>query len=303
MTDDADVTAAELRAFRGEIERIRAFLAKAPVMSPSIGFCPWIFALGPTGKADLGYALQARFQLNNGRAADYEFEEPTGLLTHDPAAEGDMTYRPAWPLAFRINTIPRGLGAGALDVSFAAKDGTGEFFTEPRPTHLFQGFPVYRRNLLVIARHDRPLYRPVRLDRVLAWKLAALTSRNNTGPADAPASETLRQRLASLTSAQAAAQACLATQSSANGPAFVDAASSECSQRIVEPNPDYYDHALPRTAVQLLTIDRFNVNAPPDESRPNGGRPSQYYLPLWANGHTMWGSDWQRYRQDVMSKQ
>lgn len=356
----AKITKAERQAIRDSNERVRAFLATAPVVSPPVGFCPMMVSAGSNDGVDLGYALESSFMIANRQASDIARAKPGGRLQ-----VGELSH-----LIFRFNIIPGSGDTGADVVTrMAAKDEQGEFFATPIPSHIFQGFPVYRNSLLVIARNNRPLYRPTPLSRVLRWQLAqfdeelkraqgsinsARREYDSYFASEAKAeqekilamrierqyaktdeqkakvradyeaeikesTERLRarweiegkpehpfnvaqlrkkqaqDRLSALTPAQSKSPACLVKREPSYTTQDVGVSGdSNCQFDLVEPNPDYYDRSLPRDALQLVSIDRF-----PSEA-PKGGLPGSRYRNMWANGHMMWGLDWQKFRREVL---
>lgn len=102
-------------------------------------------------------------------------------------------------------------------------------------------------------------------------------------------------RLAGLSASAADSAACLiASRNSTVTPDIGTAGDAACAFAVVERNPEYYDKALPRTAIQLLVISRFSWLA------PVGALPGTRYRDNWANRHMLWGLDWQKFRRDVL---
>lgn len=102
-------------------------------------------------------------------------------------------------------------------------------------------------------------------------------------------------RLTGLSSEDSRRPACLVKrEQSYITPDIATAGDASCSFALVERNPDYYDKSLPPTALQLLVLSRFSWIT------PIGGLPGERYRHTWANRHTIWGLDWQKFRRDVL---
>lgn len=102
-------------------------------------------------------------------------------------------------------------------------------------------------------------------------------------------------RLASLPADEAQRPACLIKrEQSYITPDIAPSGTATCAFTLVERNPDYYDKTLPPTALQLLVLSRFSWLP------PIGGLPGDRRRYTWANRHTIWGLDWQKFRRDVL---
>lgn len=358
-------TAAERLAIRQAQEKAIAFLKTAPVSNPPIGICPWVGAAGSDGLIDMGYAVTSSFSLANWATTTLSRSKPGARVTR-----GELLH-----LNFTFNALPGGRISPPYSSPFQMVDAEGEFFIESQPTGLFQGLPVYfalsnpDENYLVIPRNNRPLFRPVRVDRVIRWQLtlfdkeitqlrATLDNAKReydsyftpTAEADeeriiARRAENERARtpelqariranrraeveqqtkalrakwdiagnpahpfnvatrrkaeaearLASLPAAEGQSPACLVQrEQSYITPDIAAVGTRGCTFNLVERNPDYYDKSLPRTAPQILVISRFSWLP------PIGGLPGQRRRYTWANRHTLWGLDWQKFRRDVL---
>lgn len=351
---DAKQTKSENAAQLALIERFREFVAKTPVMSPPIGVCPRLVSAHGQSSRDQGkFALKSSFMLQLWPAWNVERNKPNG-----PISYGELTH-----LIFDVNRL-RSVPMGPI----VAKDAEGDFFAEPRPTHTFQGFPVYNNTILVVARNERPLWKSVPLQRLLNWQLTqfddelkkirdqmdrsqreydkytsaegkveeelvlakrfeaqyaktpeaqekvrasaraewdaqyeALLDRAQARKPDHPLNvlmprkQALEQRLASLSKDDASKPGCIVPRSKQyEVPEVVAADDSSCVHPMVQYDADYYDKSIPRTAMQLLVMDRFNPKP------PVGGRPVQRYINDWANSHVVYGLDWQKVRQELM---
>jgi hypothetical protein len=364
-TGDAATTAAERQAIQQALEKVIAFLKTAPVASPPVGICPWVVSAGPDGAVDQGHALESSFMVANWGSKTLSRSKPG-----DRVIRGELHH-----LIFSFNKMPGAEVSPAFSSPFEMADAQGEFFPEGQPNGLFQGFPVYfkltDRNVgdLVIPLHNRPLFRPVRVGRMVRWQLAQFDKElgqirammdsarreydaffTPTAKADEeriiarrvenerartpeqqarvrasreaeveqrtkelrakwdvaatpghPFNAATRRkaeaegRLARLSPAEAEQAACLITlpQSFAT-PDIGTAGGPACAFALVERDPDYYDRSLPRTAIQLVVISRFEWLA------PVGGLPGDRYRDRWANRNMLWGLDWQRFRRDVL---
>lgn len=171
------ITTAQIAAQRREIQKVLDHLATAPVFNPPIDFCPIASSVGPEwpheGKLFQdeggGHALRASFMQGNWPVLDIQRSRPGG-----PLSFGEITH-----LIYRFNTIPTDFGGVSLDGynAMEGNDDLGHFYSKPVPTGMFQGFPVYRERNLMIARNDRPVWRPVRRDRLLRWQIAQVSER------------------------------------------------------------------------------------------------------------------------------
>lgn len=99
-------------------------------------------------------------------------------------------------------------------------------------------------------------------------------------------------RLAKLTPADAARPACLIRRGT-DPPDVAVAGEAACAFGLIESNPDYYDRRLPRTQIQLVSVSGIS------DRGPGGGLPGTTRYP-WANGHTIYGLDWQKIRREFL---
>lgn len=354
-------TVAQRQAVRLALEKAITFLRTAPVGNPPIGICPWVVSAGADGRIDQGHAFASSFLLANWGSKTLSRRTPAA-----PVSRGELLH-----LGFTFNQMP----GQRVSPEGPFQDTQGEFFAQGQPDGLFQGFPAYfslsnlDENYLVIPRNNRPLFRPVAVDRMIRWQLtqfdeelkrlqslidgarrqydgyfspaakaeeeriitirsererattpeAQARVRANREAENAAATRTLREqwdtaaapdhpfnvatrrraeastRLVSLTADQAREPACLIKrEQSYITPDIAPAGTSTCAFNLVERNPDYYDRTLPPTALQLLVLSRFSWVS------PVGGLPGNRRRFIWANRHTIWGLDWQKFRRDVL---
>ena len=161
-------TPAERQAIRQYQEKAIAFLKTAPVASPPIGICPWVVSAGSDGAIDQGFAVTSSFMLANWATTTLSRDKPGGRIIR-----GELLH-----LRFTFNALPADRISPAFASPFKMVDGEGEFFIGSQPPGLFQGLPLYfslsnyDENYLVIPLHNRPLFRPVRIDRMIRWQLS-----------------------------------------------------------------------------------------------------------------------------------
>lgn len=161
-------TPAERQAIQRALEKAIAFLKTAPVANPPIGICPWVGSAGSDGAVDLGFALTSSFSVANWASTTLSRDKPGGRVIR-----GELLH-----LNFTFNAMPGNRISPYHASPFEMVDAEGEFFPEGQPTGLFQGFPAYfaldnaDENYLVIPLNNRPLFRPVRVGRMIRWQLA-----------------------------------------------------------------------------------------------------------------------------------
>lgn len=158
----------ERRTIQRLQEQVIAFLRTAPVANPPIGVCPWIVSAGSDEEVEHGYSLRSSFSVANWPSKHLSLDKPGGRVVKGYAL---------LHLNFLFNSVPAGWISPTYASPFRLADSQGEFFPEGQPAGLFQGFPAYfagntDENYLIIPRNNRPLFRPVRLDRVIRWQLA-----------------------------------------------------------------------------------------------------------------------------------
>lgn len=289
-------SAAEAQALRENIARIEAFFSGDARFATPLGVCMQFSNNGWRGGIEGGHALQG------------------GLLIG--AWPGEWLYRRNGRLVFdgetrhivgAVNTMPT--DEHSLD------DDQGVMLRADSPvlrqvgTH--QGLPVYDGGLLVIARNDRPLFRPASFERLARWVLAELDHRqfeSRTGASEreraARAAEVRRELTASferLSPAERAAPGCFTGREVDFGSRLrlvVPAADPRCDTRMVEPNPEYFDRRLPRSAIQLVTL-RTLPREPPRGGLVGVRR--EHLKVTWMNQAIFWGADWNAFRNTVLA--
>jgi hypothetical protein len=150
-------TAAEAAALRAQINRIGAFLKAQPTIHPAIGVCPLFVNSGSARRLAEDFALVGGFGVGYW-PADW-LDRRNGHSVFD----GEIGY--AW---VDVNQIQ-------LDNSrFTITDARGQMHETVPVTHLMHGFPVYGGVQFIVTRHDRPLFRPATVERLLRWQLGAI---------------------------------------------------------------------------------------------------------------------------------
>ncbi|HEX9107369.1 MAG TPA: hypothetical protein VF832_09070 [Longimicrobiales bacterium] len=138
--------------------------------------------------------------------------------------------------------------------------GERELFLEPRFEKTWHGYPVNARDLIIVARADRPLFRPVSVSQYIALMTEDLKpkARGDESGTYAGMIQKVQGKLAELSPAQRAAPAYGCMDAVGDEDTYLCDASAPDARRLVEFNPAYWDRSLPRSAFQLLAIDRFN---------------------------------------------
>lgn len=164
-------TVAETQAIQRSLEQVIGFLKTAPVADPPFGICPWVVAAGSDEQLDEGFALRSSFWVANWPGQHLSRNKPGGRIVKGYTLGH---------LQFFFNTLPGHLISPRNTSGLEMADAQGEFFPAGQPIGLFQGFPAYfalsinDEGYLVIPRNNRPLFRPVRLDRMMRWQLIQL---------------------------------------------------------------------------------------------------------------------------------
>jgi hypothetical protein len=291
-------SAADAQALRENIARIESFFSGNPRFAAPLGICMQFSNGGWRGGIEGGHALRGDFLIG--------------------AWPGEWLYRRNGRLVFdgetrhivgAVNTMP-------TDPSNSIEDAQGPITRADsrvlRPVGMHQGLPVHDGGLLVIARNDRPLFRPAPFERLARWVLAELDhrqfeSRTGTSPREREAAEKatavrreLTAALARMSAAERAASGCFVRDEVEFGSRIslvVPEADARCATRMVEPNPDYFDRSLPPSAIQLVTLRSL----PPEP--PRGGLvgvPRARQKITWMNQVIFWGADWQAFRASTL---
>lgn len=138
--------------------------------------------------------------------------------------------------------------------------GERELYFEPRFEKTWHGYPVNARDLIIVARAGRPLFRAVSVSEFFGLRIAELRAKDREEPGMVWADmlRRVQQKLAGLSPAQRAAPAYGCMDSIVDEDTYLCDGSSPDARRLVEFDPAYWDRSLPRTAFQILAIDRFN---------------------------------------------
>lgn len=290
------ITTAEANALRQNIERVRDFFANDPKFATPPGLCMFFQNGGSTGRLEGGYAIQGQFMI--GAWPGEWLYRRNGRIVFD----GEISH-----IVGKINTMPEDQNNGITTPSGRWTPARSERL-RVRKTH--QGFPVYLGGDVVIALNDRPLYRPVSFERMARWVLSEL-DRKQYEQTTSASMEAIRNRaravrseltasLARMSAEERAAPGCFVAQEVEFGERtalVVTPNDSRCSQQMVEPNPDYFDRSLPRSAIQLIIVRDL-----PSEP-PRGGIVGVYRAGdkmSWMNQAIFYGADWRAFRQQVM---
>ncbi len=164
--------------------------------------------------------------------------------------------------------------------------GERELYFEPRFEKTWHGYPVNARDLIIVARTGRPLFRVVSVAEFFGLRLAELREKDRKEPGMVWADmlQRVQQKLAELTPAQRAAPAYGCLDAIGDEDTYLCDGSFSDARRLVEFNPAYWDRTLPRSAFQLLAIDRFN----PEK---NDGVVGEALTAAWE------GLDWSAWRR------
>ena len=290
-------SAAEAQAFRDRIASLESFFRSDPRFTAPLGVCLQFSNSGWLGGLEGGHALRGAFFIG--------------------AWPGEWLYRRSGRIVFdgetrhivaSVNTMP-------TDSTNSIEDATGAMIPADsrvlRPVGSHQGFAVHEGGLLVIARADRALFRPVSFERLARWVLAELAYReyeSRTHPSErerATRAGVLRRDLNAalerLTPEERAAPGCFTGNELDFGDRLrlvVPAGDARCQTRMVAPDPDYFDRSLPRFAIQLVTLR--SLPAQP----PRGGLvgvPNGRAKVAWMNQALFWGVDWSAFRDVALA--
>ena len=289
-------SAADAQALRENMARIETFFSADPRFAAPLGVCMQFDNAGWRGGIEGGHALRGGFLI--GAWPGEWLVRRNGRLVYD----GETRH-----IVGDINTMPTDPNNSIDDAQGAMMRADSRVL---RPVGTHQGFAVHDGGLLVIARADRPLFRPAAFERLARWVLAELDHRQfeaRTGAsarARADKAATLRRELnaslAGMSAAERAAPGCFAADEVEFGSRIslvVPAGDARCATRMVEPNPDYFDRSLPPSAIQLVTLRSL----PPEPPRGGlvGVRRGQQKV-AWMNQAIFWGADWTAFRASVL---
>ncbi len=138
--------------------------------------------------------------------------------------------------------------------------GERELYFEPRFEKTWHGYPVNERDFIIVARAGRELFRPVSAKEYYGLVMADLRAKERADGGGGIYAEMLgrvQQKYAALSPAQRAAPV-YGCMDGFDEDTWLCDASSPDARRLVEFNRAYWDRTLPRSAFQLLAIDRFN---------------------------------------------
>jgi hypothetical protein len=287
-------TTAEAEALRAQMARIEAFFRTAPQFATPLGLCLQFSNGGWGGGVEGGHALRGTFLI--GAWPGEWLVRRAGRLVFD----GETRH-----IVGAVNTMPD-------DPSNSISDARGSILRADsrvvRPVGTHQGFAVHEGGLLVITSTDRPLFRPASFERLARWVLAELTYREyetRSGNAERSARATaIRRELTAALAARSVEErnrpGCFVADEVEYGSRVslvVDADDARCTTRMVEPDPDYFDRRLPRSAIQLVTLRSL-----PAEPPVGGlvGAPSARGKVTWMNQAIFWGTDWAAFREAVV---
>lgn len=288
-------SAADVQALRENIARIEAYFSGNPRFATPLGICMQFSNGGWRGGIEAGHALQGGFMI--GAWPGEWLYRRNGRLVYD----GETRH-----IVGAVNTMPTDPTNSIEDAQGAMTRAVSRMV---RPAGTHQGFSVHDGGLLVIARADRPLFRPASFERMARWVLAELdhrqfesrtaaSERERAGKAAALRRE-LTAALARMSATERAAPGCFVTDEvefRSSISLVVPAGDARCATRMVEPNPDVFDRSLPRSAIQLVTLR----NLPPQP--PQGGlvgMRSARMKVTWMNQAIFWGTDWAAFRDAV----
>lgn len=255
--DVARVPAAQQAHARATLDRLLAIALRNPALNPPTGFDVEHvrFAYAPIGavspRAPLAYRTYGLIYWMNPQS------RLGGAIGPSPVAMDDYS--------IHANDIRESFWVGQ-EVWRKLQPASRSLYWEPVRTGEVQGHPFYERSRVVITASSRPIYRPVSRERLLRHELE--DHRRNLGKlytrpgplrtqAEGCVAE-LEARLAALTPAEREAPGWLSLTPppGARGPRcslMVDEGATH-ARRIVEENPDFYDPALPRTAIQVIVV-------------------------------------------------
>lgn len=251
------VPAAQQAHARATLDRLLAIALRNPALTPPVGFDVehLRIAYAPIRPASLHAPLAYRvsgllFWMNPQSRLG-------GAIGPSPVAMSDY--------AIHANDLRESFWV-PQEVWRKLEPASRSLYWEPVRTGELQGHPVYEHSRVVITASSRPVFRPLSRERLLRHELddhRRSLERVHTRPgplrtqAEGCVAE-LESRLAALTPAEREAPGWLSLTPppGVRGPRcslLVDEGAMH-ARRIVEENPDFYDAALPRTAIQLVVV-------------------------------------------------
>ena len=267
--------AADRATARATLERILEIVRRNPALNPPVGFDVrhTLMAYAPIGataaRPPLAYRVNGLIHWQNPQGADGRIGPSPVAMNEYSIVANDLT----------VFWVPQ-------DLYRKTGDRGRWLYWEPVRSGEVHGFPYYEQSRVVITKSARPIYIPVSRERLLQFELedhratlrklhpqAAAELRQQTEGCIAEVERTL----AILDAAQRAEPGYLSLTppSGRRGPRcslMVDASAMH-ARRIVEENPDLYDPALPRTAIQIIVAQYL---------RPLRGQRENRYLRHFA---------------------
>lgn len=255
VVEQGDLGAADVAALRRRLDRVSEVMARAPAL------------------ASLGSYEVKRYQGVFARAR--EKGRPTGAP--DRADVQFLTFRygqqcstcPPKPQEEATHIVRVTFNSPSyLPRAGIGRDAQGEIHSEPPVLRHVAGFPVLQRSVMVIQRDpSRPLYVPVSQER---WIRAELADQGKARAADARrgrVNEHVERRIAALQAeldglspAERAAPAYQAKNQARRASGLADP--GNVGRALVGYNPDLFDPALPRTALQLAIVTTSPMEPP-----------------------------------------
>lgn len=173
---------------------------------------------------------------------------------------GKLVYKNIEPPGFVIAINDPTMVTHGHEVNFERlyDDHGNEIVTGLAELEPLNGAKVYDNNVVIIARTDRPLFTPVSQEQYIR----ALMKQNQGIPV---VLDLLRKELAALSTAERKQPA---YTGAAETISHLVAKTDEGATPMVIFNPNYFDPALPRTAVQLVTVRYIYNNRPEEKPDP-----------------------------------
>ncbi len=285
---DWKLSAADQKLFKSHIEALRDLILSQPVFKPPKGFLVkgYFHANEHGGRAGIpvrawGVLRYHPFVFNN----DYNTGKPTGnMYAHE--------YNPG-ELFIYVNDPTAVLGHFNGGPYFPFDDTPVLF--EPIKIGERQGFSLYTLKqgnevspFLIITRSTKPLWVPLSKEAFLQILIKHYDARHAAKDSDYPSADpanNMRAALAKMTATERAEQAWYLEHYDYSPPLSKPGAIGAVP--LVMPNPELFDPALPRTTIQLITVEfrmAWNLKNP---------TPDQWDNPMRVrHAQTLETSDW-----------
>jgi len=248
-------TPADVKAIESSVKRLASLILAAPLLNPPKGF--QAFLAGALIEPDY---LQAKSRGPAGMPLAVSMRFGAGAYYVDANSTGPAGTPPKRRIATQINQIDfliNSISPVTLDHIGATRweDTQGEFYLEPPVTGQVAGFPLYK-DLMVIARRGESIWAPVSQERFLKVWIEDLRSGTTSAALRTSTLKSVEERLASLSATERKAPVCvIPPKEPVRWQMTLAPMGTPGCRRIVEANIEMFNPKLPRSAIQLITVE------------------------------------------------